>query len=220
MDRKKSFRFCILDKDEFRQLIQACEKSNEPIQNKFILISMGVLGLRPGEIAHIRKSWVDFDREIITIPAHEPCSCKYCIERVKKKTKRYSISTQEVQKQYWRPKNKAGARYIPFGFDPEVKKIFVEGINELEKCPLTVLQIKNRLSRLNQKAGLTKVTPMNLRSYAATQFAYDGLSCYDLLKIMGWSNPKVSSDCVKQTKDSLIKEFKNVYGTRCKFCGV
>ena len=42
------------------------------------LIAAGRLGLRGGELAHFRKDWVDFEKQVINIPAYQDCNCGYC----------------------------------------------------------------------------------------------------------------------------------------------
>ena len=47
-------------------------------QALFICLVAGRLGLRAGEITHLNTEWFDWDRKLLQIPQHEPCSCGYC----------------------------------------------------------------------------------------------------------------------------------------------
>ncbi|GAI15715.1 unnamed protein product, partial [marine sediment metagenome] len=188
MKRNRVTRVFIPGKKEFRLLMNACKQSDEMIVNKFLLLMMGMLGLRIGEIIHMKKTWVDFEREMITIPPHEPCDCNYCIKCMKRKVKCKNITPQEVMKECWKPKTEAGARSIPFGFDPEVREVLEKFMTKYKKCPLSVRQIQHRIRQLGELAGLSPMTSHALRAYAITKFAYDGVNTVTLQTVMGWND--------------------------------
>lgn len=51
----------------------------------YIILLGGRLGLRTGEIQHVRESWIDWRRGEIAIPQHDPCGCMNCWVAAKKK---------------------------------------------------------------------------------------------------------------------------------------
>lgn len=61
---------------EFERLVAASYQLDEfwSLQCRFVLLVAGRLGLRAGEIAHMDESWIDWRRNMIVIPAREPCS--------------------------------------------------------------------------------------------------------------------------------------------------
>ncbi len=76
-----------LDDREFERLIAATHQMDDyyALQARFVILVAGRLGLRAGEIAHMREEWVDWRDKMIEIPAHEPCDkgrgggkCGYC----------------------------------------------------------------------------------------------------------------------------------------------
>lgn len=72
----------------FRRLyLGALEIDNPDRQLKacYIILLAGRMGLRTGEIQHVRKEWIDWDRGEIAIPQHDPCACMYCWIRAKDK---------------------------------------------------------------------------------------------------------------------------------------
>ena len=44
----------------------------------FFLVTMGRLGMRVGEVNHIRESWYKEDRGVISIPPHSNCDRGLC----------------------------------------------------------------------------------------------------------------------------------------------
>ena len=51
----------------------------------YIILLAGRLGLRTGEIQHVREAWIDWRRGEIAIPHHDPCGCMNCWWAAKKK---------------------------------------------------------------------------------------------------------------------------------------
>ena len=70
----------VLNDREFALLLEACTALPDPrgFEARFVCLVGGRLGLRAGEIAHFQTSWIDWDRQLIRIPRHEPCGCGYC----------------------------------------------------------------------------------------------------------------------------------------------
>lgn len=55
------------------------------LQAAYIILLAGRLGLRTGEIQHVREAWIDWRRGEIAIPRHDPCGCKNCWIAAKQK---------------------------------------------------------------------------------------------------------------------------------------
>ncbi|MCU4743462.1 tyrosine-type recombinase/integrase [Natronoglomus mannanivorans] len=81
-----------LDEREFELFLEGCRALDDyrAQQAEFIAFVGGRLGLRAGEIAHIRESWIDWRRKMIVIPRHDPCDkgvdgapCGYCRAQAK-----------------------------------------------------------------------------------------------------------------------------------------
>lgn len=64
-----------LSEQAFEDLIDATTQLDDPVgsQATFVIYCAGRLGMRSGEIIHMRESWVDWDRQMIRIPTFEPC---------------------------------------------------------------------------------------------------------------------------------------------------
>lgn len=63
-----------VDEATFEQLLNATEHLDDPYdaECRLILLLGGRLGLRAGEITHLREDWVDWDRELIRTPPTTP----------------------------------------------------------------------------------------------------------------------------------------------------
>ena len=96
-----------LEEDEFEKLVEACDKSLFPKQNRFLVLVMGRLGLRAAEVAHMKESWLVKPRKMIRIPEHEPCDCSSCRAQAKQRAEvNDDISFKEAMKMQWRVKRK------------------------------------------------------------------------------------------------------------------
>ena len=73
---------------EFERLLQGIERIDcdwYRLQTRFVVLVAGRLGMRAGEIAHMREDWVDFRSGMIRIPEQDICDkgedggpCGYC----------------------------------------------------------------------------------------------------------------------------------------------
>lgn len=94
-----------LDDGQYQRLLEACDQLVEPYRTecKFIIVAGGRLGLRAGEIAHLRNDWINWDREMIEIPGWDPCDkgrgggrCGYCRKRAIEHLVANNLTIQEA----------------------------------------------------------------------------------------------------------------------------
>ena len=52
----------------------------------FVVLSMGRLGLRPRELLHLHEGWVDWSRGEVHVPARDPCACRACWQRARRRS--------------------------------------------------------------------------------------------------------------------------------------
>lgn len=72
----------------FVRLYRGAFKIEDPercLQAAYIILLAGRLGLRTGEIQHVREAWIDWRRGEIAIPRHDPCGCMNCWIAAKRK---------------------------------------------------------------------------------------------------------------------------------------
>lgn len=213
MTRKGSARDDALSEEDFNRLIKTSERSDQPLENKFILLMAGRLGLRVGEIAHIKSGWFDFENKMLTIPKHEPCDCYYCKRRFKKRKKNKETDIiKEVKEEQWQPKTKHAPRSIPFGFNSELERISKKMMEKYGECPFSVGTINKKIVKLGKMVGLENVYPQALRSTAANKFAYDNVSPKTLQTIMGWGKLGMADVYIANSGIRAKKEFEKIYG--------
>ena len=218
--RLKPTPYNILSKEKCDRLISMCERSEHPVENNFIVQTMLILGLRRGEVAHMKKSWVDFNNKRIRIPSHEPCSCSYCVKQVKQKLKQMrepkekweNVSKEEVMRWYWQPKSRAGVRSIYFGFDPEYVQVLKNFFAKYDEWPYSVATAYKRIKKMLKLAGLGNRIPHDLRKTAATNFAANGIGVFQLMDIMGWDDIQVAKWYVRLAGRESEKALKEQLG--------
>lgn len=211
MTRTGSARDNSLTDKGFQRLLDACERSTRPLLDKFLVLVMGILGLRKGEVAHMKEGWVDFDKGVIQIPGHEPCNCSRCKNQAKQMTNHRDISFKEALKKYWRPKTEAAKRGIYFKNRHEVKEVIEKVMSKHGECPIGMNGINRRISKLAEMADLEDVYPHALRATAAMKYAYDRFNVFQLMAIMGWADMKAALKYIRASGAGAKKAMKETY---------
>ena len=76
-----------IDEQTFDRLYEASGELAHPFDAEcaFVLVATGRLGMRAGEVCHLRESWVNWQKNMIEIPSFDPCDkgedggpCHYC----------------------------------------------------------------------------------------------------------------------------------------------
>lgn len=125
-----------LSESEFQRLVDATDDLDHPFDAEclFVLVAAGRLGMRAGEIAHIRRDWINFDDALIQVPRHDPCTfgetvgpCSYC-ETQAELAMEYDdgLAREDALAQRWEPKTSTSVRAIPYDFDAFVEAVVTE----------------------------------------------------------------------------------------------
>jgi integrase len=145
---------------EFESLWEAALHGTE--YDRLIFVLAAQLGLRASEIGAVRRSWIDFQRQILRIP---------------------------LEDEGWKAKTKAAARAIPYGRMRRAPQVIASFFDFHDRVGLSRYAVWGRVKRLAKRAGLTRpIYPHALRATAAYQLAEAGLSAQALRQIMGWSD--------------------------------
>lgn len=208
----------------YKQLLAATEQLNEPYdaECRLILLLAGRLGLRAGEITHLRGSWIDWQRELIRIPAHDPCDhgkdgaiCGYCKKQSRQRVqKNDDVELEDALRERWSPKTRHSIRTIPFGFDDRVRDVLEEFFFHRERYPRSRCSINRRVNRVAEAAGMdpSDVYPHCLRSTAATFHAYQGLPVAALQSLFGWAELSTAQKYVRLSGGATEQALDSVYG--------
>lgn len=96
-----------LNDREFELLLEGARAIDDDWQRRqarFAILVAGRLGLRAGEITHMRESWIDYRRRRIEIPADQPCDkgkdggiCGHCEQAAKQMVEHNAIDQPEAR---------------------------------------------------------------------------------------------------------------------------
>ena len=207
----------------FENLVDAAETLDDPYrtEGKFILYACGRLGLRGGELAHVREGWINWDRSLIEIPTHDPCDkgrdggpCGYCHKRARSKIEfEPSLSYDEALAQRWEPKTSNSARPVPFDFNEEIAQAVEDFFWSYDRYDHSRVSVNRRVSRVCKAAGLPESTtyPHALRATAATFHAYRGLSPVALQALMGWNDLVTAQKYIRLTGEATAQALRDAH---------
>jgi integrase len=187
--RLRSAKEDTLTEVESQLLLNACR---DLLDNLVVRLPL-YAGLRIGEVQHLKTSWLDWEKNIITLPARQECSCYEC-----KKWRNF----------IWTPKTKAGQRslIIVHEIEPYLKQLN-DGINRSRQA------LEQRFERIRQRNQLHKVCyPHALRATFATRLAEQGISAPSLTYLMGWETLTPAEHYIQSTMKRAYAEMKEIIG--------
>jgi len=186
-----------LEKNEFEELVKACDESLFPKENRFLVLVMGRLGLRAAEVAHMKESWLVKPKKMIRIPEHEPCDCSSCKAQAKQRAEvNDDISFEEAMNMQWRVKTENSARSVPYDLEDRIEEIVSEIMDKYGECPVSRYRINKRIDKLSEIAfgDKSRVYPHALRATAAFNYCFQEVTAYQLRVLMGWSQLQTAND--------------------------
>lgn len=186
-----------LNSQQVNELMWSCHS----ILHKFIVYTLVLAGLRVSELAHLKRSWVNFEQGTITIPSRQYCSCKEC-NHINKKT-------GKTKSGIWRPKTVKGARVVLM--HPVLLPVMSEFLANNDVIGKTRQRIWQIVQKLGKDAGIPHVYPHCLRATAATIMAYEGISGPSLQYDFGWARLSSAEAYVKSDMKRAHKETKEIY---------
>lgn len=212
-----------LDDREFELLIEGSTRLEAPYDReaKFLVLVMGRLGLRLGELTHIRESWVDWRKRMIDIPRHQGCSsgkdndlCGLCLQQARQQADRLGVDVDDLRDEFWRAKTDQAARSIPFDFDPRVEIAVERFFDEHDRWPYSHTSIRRRVHKATEAASELEdesVYPHALRATAASYAAGRGLPVLALQGFMGWANPSTASNYVQASPENVARAMHQIH---------
>lgn len=209
---------------QFEDLFDAAQDLEPPFDAEctFILVAGGRLGLRAGEIAHIDERWIDWERNLIEIPAYWPCTegedggpCGDCIQQAEQNEQFHDDRTAEdLLEERWKPKTENSARAVPFDFSQRVETVVHAFFAEYEQFEHSRSSINRRVNRVLEAAGYPteKCWPHALRATAATWHAYRGVPATALQSLFGWSDLATARKYIRLSGGATQKALKDAHG--------
>lgn len=212
-----------LTEQEFEQLLDGAKQLRPPLnlETMFVILLTGRLGLRIGELAHIKRSWVNFDTGLVSIPSIDPCTkgrdgglCGYCRRQTRRIAEREaSVDLEALRAEYWQPKTAAAERAVPFEFSARVANIIAAFFEAFVEWPYSVHTARRRVSFAAAVASLAqRIYPHCLRATAASAHAYRGLTVPALQAMMGWAQIDTAEKYIRLSGGRTKAALDEVYG--------
>jgi len=207
-----------LSEMQFERLVESTYemKATHDIETRLILFVCGRLGLRRGELSHMRSDWIDWKERRICIPRHEPCTmgrdgdpCGHCRQMAEQQAAHDPTDppVDELLEQRWVPKTQMAVREVPFGFASRVEIAIQQFFDQFDEWMFTGQSVNRRLNWVAEAAGVNaNVYPHGLRATAATHQAGRGLDTLALQNMMGWSCTSTARDYIAHSADNLDRK--------------
>lgn len=192
----------------------------------FVMQVLGRLGLRRGELAHLREDWIDWRNEMIVIPEHQPCRkgrdggiCGYCQQLARQRVEYADeLTMDEALEWLWVPKTANASREIYYGFDARVKLAIERyfdspGYHRFEASSTAINRRVKKAAELAPELSREDVRPHSLRATAATYHAGRGLEMLPLMQFMGWSQPQTAEIYIGRSGTNTARQLDAIHST-------
>jgi len=213
-----------LDDRAYQELLEATYKLDDyyGLETRLIVLGCGRLGLRVGELIHMREEWINWRRRMIEIPRRDPCSkgrdggiCGYCRQLAEQQAKHNDdVSLEKALQVRWRAKTDAAARSIPFDFHPKSEIVLEQYFDRFPAFQTSKSGVNRRLERaLKHVDGLSSddVYPHWLRATAASHHASRGLDAISLQSLLGWADLSTSHRYVRRSGDRTRRALQSIH---------
>lgn len=189
---------------------------------EMIAYVLGRLGLRRGELVHLREDWIDWREEMIRIPDHSECTmgeggskCGYCRQLAQQRADyNDDLDYQTALEWTWVPKTQAAARDVYFGWSTRValalERYFAGPYDRFEASGTAVGRRVDRVADL-APTDLGTVHPHALRATAATYHAGRGLSASGLMQMMGWCQMQTAEVYISRNSQNTSRQLDAIH---------
>lgn len=215
-----------LTEREFERLLMGAMRMDDDVQSmeaRVAILIGGRMGLRPGEVIHVDASWVNRRREMLSIPAHDPCTkgrggkpCGSCRQAAKQQCEHDDEKDlEEVLDGYWNPKTDAAVRDVPFGWDQRIAVAIEWLIDTHGGWPHSFSTLQRRLETALQLADdldEEDTTLHGLRATAASYHAGRGLDAGPLQSMFGWSDLSTARNYIAVDGQMTARALGEVHG--------
>lgn len=194
----------------------------EAQQAKFAAYILGRLGLRPGELVHIRESWIDWDDQMIEIPRQQDCTkgrnrdvCGICYQAAEQMVEYHDdVTLDEALAVQWAAKTDTAERRVYFGWNPRAQLVLERFFDRYSEWPVSHMTLSRRVSDATDLApGFEpeRMYPHALRATAASFQASRGLGILELKQMMGWSCVSTARHYVAESPINTARELDRIH---------
>lgn len=213
-----------LEDREFQLLLEATYEMKEPynLETRAIVLILGRLGLRVGELVHMDESWVDWRRRMIEIPQYDDCNkgrdggvCGYCKQLAEQQSNHNDgLSMEEALARRWQSKTDSAARSVPFDFDSRIEIVVERYFDRFDAFTTSKSGVNRRLNKAAEtvdELDAASIYPHCLRATAASHHASRGLDAISLQSLMGWADLSTAHRYVRRSGDRTRKALQSVH---------
>lgn len=214
-----------LDDRDYELLLEGASRMDDYYgdQATFAILVLGRLGLRRGELTHMRESWVDWRQEQISVPLQQDCHgerdgdgpCGTCRQLAKQRVEyNEELSFEEALADQWHAKTPAAARDVYFGFDARARLHMERFFDKYDGWAWAAAAVNRRIKRAAERAdGLDPddVYPHALRATAASYHAGRGLETLSLMQMMGWAQLSTAQVYVSRNSRNTARQLDAIH---------
>lgn len=214
-----------LSEREFELLLEGATRLDDYYgdQAQFVILVLGRLGLRRGELTHLRESWIDWRQETISIPLQQDCHgerdgsgpCGTCRQLAKQRAEHSPDMTfDEALADQWTAKTPAASREVYFGFDARVRlhlQRFFENYDAWQWASAAVNRRVKKAAEAADELSTDDVRPHSLRATAATYHAGRGLETLSLMQMMGWAQLSTAEVYVSRNSRNTARQLDAIH---------
>lgn len=213
-----------LEDREYQLLLEGCHELDDyfALEARLIVLCAGRLGMRIGELIHMRESWIDRRRRMIQIPAREPCSkgknggvCGYCRQLAVQEAKHNDgLDEETAVANRWTPKTDAAVRSIPFDFDPRCEIVIERYFDRFDEFQGSHSAVRRRLDKAVEQVDELqdrRIYPHCLRATAGSHHSSRGLDAISLQSLMGWADLSTAHRYVRRSGDRTRRALQATY---------
>lgn len=209
---------------EFELLLEGAYDMDDDffeLEAKFVILVAGRLGLRAGEIAHMRENWIDWRRRMVVIPGYQECEkgrggghCGQCEQAAKQKVEHNDdITLEGARRESWTPKTDAAAREVPFDASPRAELAIERYFDRFDRFQTSQTGLGRRVKTAAGNALELEpedVKPHGLRATAATRFAARGLNVIALQAMFGWSQLSTAHHYIRRSGENTARAIRDI----------
>jgi len=213
-----------LEDREFQLLLEASHELDEyyDLETRTIVLTLGRLGLRVGELIHMDESWIDWRRRMIQIPQYDRCEkgrdggpCGYCRQLAEQQANHNEgLTPDEALARRWQSKTDAAARSIPYDFDSRIEITLERYFEQFDEFQTSKSGVDRRLAKAVEHVdtlNIQQIYPHCLRATAASYHASRGLDAISLQSLMGWADLSTAHRYVRRSGDRTRKALQSVH---------
>lgn len=214
-----------LNEREFETLVEGTHRLDDDyfeLESRLVVFLAGRLGMRAGEIAHMKGEWIDWHRDMIVIPRHEECTdgrdggvCGHCRGSAKQMVEHNpGLTIDKAEELMWSPKTEAGAREIPLEASTRAKIILERYFERFDEFMASRGVVNRRVTRAAKAADdvvdADETYPHALRATCASHFAAREIDIVSLKSFMGWASYQTAENYLAESGKRTEKALRRL----------